>query len=94
MTLRKRPDWVSDADWAAYKAGSEPAAKSNGEKPSEDCLALTLVDRHGTDFQYDVEIGKWTRWDRRVWAQERTLALFDLARKTCRNPNPTEDKTQ
>jgi hypothetical protein len=93
MTLKKRPGWVSDADWAAYKGGSEPA-KSNGEKPSEDWLALTLVDRHGNDFQYDVEIGKWTRWDRRVWAQEKTLALFDLARKTCRNPNAIEDKTQ
>jgi hypothetical protein len=70
------------------------AAKADGEKLSEDDLALALIDRHGSDLQYDAEPGKWTRWSPRGWAFETTVALFDLARKICRNPPAAKDKKQ
>src|SRR5262249_12815866 len=39
---------------------------------------------HADDLLYVHEWGKWLRWDDRRWAFERTLKVFDLARKLVR----------
>lgn len=93
MTLRKRPDWVSDADWAAYVGGGKET-KSNGEKLSEDSLALAFVERHGHDLRYAAAWSKWLKWASMKWEQEKTLAAFDLARKIVREtPNSNSEGT-
>jgi putative DNA primase/helicase len=51
---------------------------------SEDAMALELATRHGHELRYVAEIGKWFRWDGRYWAEDRTVAIYDLARPIVR----------
>jgi putative DNA primase/helicase len=48
---------------------------------TEDGLALELTRRHRDELLYVHEWRRWLRWDGRRWAFERTLAIYDLARK-------------
>jgi putative DNA primase/helicase len=50
---------------------------------TEDALALMFTSRHA-DLLYCHEWGKWLRWMDGRWANERTLAVFDLARALTR----------
>ena len=50
----------------------------------EDALALEFTRQHGDDWRYVASWGKWLHWDGVRWKVERTLAVFDLARKICR----------
>jgi hypothetical protein len=57
---------------------------------TEDALALMFTSRHA-DLLYCHECGKWLRWMDGRWANERTLAVFDLARALTREvsaPDP------
>ena len=47
---------------------------------TEDALALEFTRRHRDDLRYIHEWGKWLKWDGARFADERTLAVFDLAR--------------
>jgi putative DNA primase/helicase len=51
---------------------------------SEDSLALAFVDRHGNELRYVSIWGKWLKWTGTHWDIEKTLAVFDKARKICR----------
>ncbi len=51
---------------------------------SENALASEFTRRYLDDLRYVHEWGKWLRWDGRRWAVERTLAVYDLARKLVR----------
>jgi putative DNA primase/helicase len=51
---------------------------------SEDRLALRFADRHGKDLRYVAAWGKWLAWTGTHWEIENTLAVFDMARKICR----------
>jgi putative DNA primase/helicase len=50
---------------------------------TEDALALAFTARHA-DLLYVHQWGKWFRWSDGRWANERTLAVFDLARALTR----------
>jgi putative DNA primase/helicase len=51
---------------------------------SEDRLALRFADRHGNELRYVAAWGKWLAWTGTHWEIENTLAVFDMARKICR----------
>ncbi|MDR3752859.1 MAG: phage/plasmid primase, P4 family [Terracidiphilus sp.] len=67
-----------------------PAATSSPEsdgKPAEyadDALALRFTERHRDDLRFTAAWGHWRVWDGRVWKQDETLKVFDLARAVCR----------
>jgi putative DNA primase/helicase len=52
---------------------------------TEDALAIEFTRRHRDDLLYVHEWGKWLRWDGQRWAPERTLAVYDLARRLVRD---------
>jgi putative DNA primase/helicase len=53
---------------------------------TEDALALEFTRRHRDELRHVHEWGgRWLRWDARRWALERTLAVYDLARKLVRD---------
>jgi putative DNA primase/helicase len=47
---------------------------------TENALAHEFTRRHRDELRYIHEWGKWLRWDDARWDNERTLAVFDLAR--------------
>ena len=51
---------------------------------SEDALALAFSSCHGDDLRYTASMGTWHRWDGCHWAEDETLAVFDLARSEVR----------
>lgn len=83
MTLRKRPDWISDDDWAAYVGGSKEP-KSNGEKASEDTLAVRMAEVHAGSLVHATLLAKWFKLCEQGWEPEKTPLAFDLARNVCR----------
>jgi putative DNA primase/helicase len=50
----------------------------------EDALALAFTRRHRETLRYCHAWGQWLQWDGARWAPERTLAVFDLARRLVR----------
>ncbi len=80
----RAPSPKADAlEGAAGKAGK--AAEIDLTAITEDVLALEFTRRHRDELRYVHEWGKWLRWDGRRWADERTLAVFDLARDITRD---------
>jgi putative DNA primase/helicase len=80
---------VSAADGAAFL---DEARKRRSQKPetatpefSDDALALEFTRRHGGDLRYVAPWGKWLRYDGTRWVEDRTIRVFDLARKVCRD---------
>jgi putative DNA primase/helicase len=59
---------------------------------TEDGLALRFTERHGGDLRYVNDWGRWLRWDGSRWAEERTLAVFDLARNIAREAADETDE--
>ena len=51
---------------------------------SDDALALRFSDRHGDHLQYVAAWNRWLRWTGKVWRQDVTHKIFDLARALCR----------
>ena len=47
---------------------------------TENALAHEFTRHHRDELRYVHEWGQWLRWDKARWADERTLAVFDLAR--------------
>jgi hypothetical protein len=60
---------------------------------SDDSLALAFVDRHGHELRYVSVWGKWLQWTGTHWQIEKTLAVFDKARKICREAGMKKAKT-
>lgn len=52
---------------------------------SDDALALRFADRHAAELRYVAAWGRWMRWNGTKWQQDDTLAIYDLARKVCRD---------
>jgi putative DNA primase/helicase len=78
--------WTPDEGGSAGMAAPEPITRlHNGALVTEDSLALDFTERHGDELRYVSQWGKWFRWDTTCWAEERTLAVYDLARKICRD---------
>ena len=51
---------------------------------SEDHLAQIFSTRHGQDWRYVDGWSSWRHWNGAVWEKDNTLAVYDLARKVCR----------
>ena len=51
---------------------------------SEDALALRFTMRHKDELRYVALWGRWLRWTGTHWAEDNTLAVFNLARIICR----------
>jgi putative DNA primase/helicase len=51
---------------------------------SEDAMALELAATYGHELRYVAQFGKWFRWDGCRWAEDRTVAIYDLARAIAR----------
>lgn len=61
---------------------------------TEDALASEFTRRHADDLRYVAEWVRWLRWDGRRWASERTLAVYDLARKLVREVGADIEKAK
>ncbi len=61
---------------------------------SDDHLADTLLNEHGSTVRYVAELGKWFWWDGIRWLPEPTLRVFDLARLVCRAAAPLAEKRE
>lgn len=62
--------------------------------PSEEDLALLFTERN-SDLRYVAEFGQWFRYEKTVWIEDKTLAVFDMVRKLVREAtweikNPTK----
>ena len=51
---------------------------------SDEALALRFTEQHGDTLRYVAAWGRWYVWTGTVWRQDTTLAVFDLARRLCR----------
>lgn len=51
---------------------------------SDDALALRFSELHADELRYVAGLGKWLKWDGQRWAEDKTLHVFDMVRKTCR----------
>jgi putative DNA primase/helicase len=51
---------------------------------SEESLALRFSRRHAAELRYVAALGRWYRWDGKLWREDDTLAVFDLVRTICR----------
>ncbi len=51
---------------------------------TDEGLALTFTDRHGTTLRYVAGWGRWMLWTGSVWKADGTLHVFDLSRALCR----------
>jgi putative DNA primase/helicase len=68
-----------------YRPPGEAAAREDiSPEFSEDRIALRFAERHGNDLRYVAAWGKWLAWTGTHWEIENTLAVFDTARKICR----------
>lgn len=81
-------------------AGAMPLISGGNWQPSPDAglpefsdlaLASRFVDRHAADLRYVAEWGKWLIWTGRRWEFDRTLRVFDLANKVCREAATAAD---
>jgi putative DNA primase/helicase len=77
---------VKDHDGAArilaYQRSNDEAVPVD---LTEDALAAEFSRRHRDELRYVHEWGRWLRWDGARWADERTLAVYDLARDLTHN---------
>jgi D5 N terminal like/RepB DNA-primase from phage plasmid len=77
-------------DQAREEAGDEPPPHEPKPTPSvapafsEDALALRFAKQHTHELRYVAAWGKWLAWNGTHWEFENTLAVFDMARKICR----------
>jgi phage/plasmid-associated DNA primase len=84
------PNHVRDnveKQWLSKASKPSDAEPPNGETTpefSEDSLALHFADKHADKLRYVAAWGKWLAWTGTYWQFENTLAVFDLARKICR----------
>ncbi|WPB83098.1 phage/plasmid primase, P4 family [Sediminicoccus rosea] len=51
---------------------------------SDDDIAWSFTDRHHAHLLYVPEWGHWLRWDGARWAKDKTLAVYDMVRRVCR----------
>lgn len=51
---------------------------------SDDALALAFTERHAGDLRYVAPWGKWYSWSGARWREDRTVAVYDMARAVCR----------
>jgi putative DNA primase/helicase len=67
-------------------SSSDAATPSGGviAEFTEDSLALRFADKHADKLRYVAAWGKWLAWTGTHWEVEKTLAVYDLARKICR----------
>lgn len=80
---------VCTAEEVPYAVGDPP--KHEREPPdlrpvefSDDALAKRFSDEYAEDWLYCKERNLWLHWDRRVWREEMTDRVWDLARRKCR----------
>jgi putative DNA primase/helicase len=77
-------DYRDSLDELGKPLGAERAGDILSPEFSEDRLALRFAERHGSDLRYVAAWGKWLAWTGTHWELETTLAVFDMARKICR----------
>jgi putative DNA primase/helicase len=77
---------------------SEIALGSYAPPPrfSEEALALRFSDLHADSLRFVNEWSRWMSWDGCRWREDRTLAVFDRVRASCRGASAecgTDEKT-
>lgn len=51
---------------------------------SEEALALEFADLHNVSLRYVAASHQWMEWTGKVWREEKTLSVYDLCRRLCR----------
>ena len=59
---------------------------------SDESLALRFTTEHAASLRYVAAWGRWYEWSGSVWKQDETLAVFDLARRLCRQASADCEK--
>ncbi len=59
---------------------------------SDESLALRFTAEHAATLRYVAAWGRWYEWSGDVWKQDETLAVFDLARRLCRQASAECEK--
>jgi hypothetical protein len=80
------------AKWLGYRAQPDVYSDSTAPGPTnpipvptwEAALAREFIDRHGDEFRYVDQWGRWLRWEGARWANEATRLALDLAARICR----------
>ena len=72
-----------------YKLAKErgwkpPRQPRQADSVGDDYVALAVADKHGEALGYVADGRQWLLWTEVRWEMEKTLAVFDLARKTSR----------
>jgi putative DNA primase/helicase len=79
--VNEKPVCFENAKFARILPNAEDALPPEF---SEDRLALEFAAKHQDDLRYVAAWGKWLIWVGSHWQFENTLAVFDMARKICR----------
>jgi putative DNA primase/helicase len=84
-------DYIGVSGDAAMSTVIADATEPDGELPeySDDSLALKFTEKYGDTLRYTAQWGHWSQWTGSVWKQDETLAIFNLARKICREASAT-----
>jgi hypothetical protein len=73
----EQPPFPNPRDYGA-------ADDADADRYSEDALALRFTARHGDNFRYVADWGRWYCWDGHLWRADAKLTVFDAARVICR----------
>jgi len=80
-----------DAALAKVIDSAKPFTSAEPDKFSDDAVASAFSERHA-DLRYTAAWAQWHRWDGKVWKEDETLHVFDLARAVCRDIALTVEK--
>ena len=82
----RRPRGQAKAKAAPKAPRTQQVPESGGYAPefTEDGLALTFAQRHRDRFRWMEEWHCWMEWTGTQWRRVKTLAVYDLIRKLCR----------
>ena len=61
---------------------------------TEDALAIEFARQHGEHLRYLAAWNRWLMWDGCRWNVDKTIHVFDLARRICREAAAKANKPQ
>lgn len=74
-------------------AAAQPRPEDEPLSPaySQDALALALVKKVGDDWRHTAVRSQWYRWNGSIWVPEKTLEIFEEARRVARDESDNPD---
>jgi putative DNA primase/helicase len=73
---------------------TKPEAKPEAVTVTEDSAALEFAARYRDELRFDHDVGKWFRWNGKVWEREHTKLAFEWSRQLARELAGTVAKSK